>query len=135
MSFAPAPAATRAGRVGWVGVVLALLVVALGVLVVRDALVIGGQIDGATWLVPVVDGADGLEPSTASTAVGVVVALLGLWLVFVALGRRVRTRLPLDVPGATIGIADLARLASQRGRRGPVRAVGALVGTPHVGVA
>jgi hypothetical protein len=112
MSFTPAPAATRAGRVGWIGVVLSLLVVALGVLVIRDALIIGGQIDGDTWLVPVVDGTDGLEPSAASTAVGVVVALLGLWLVIVALGRRVRTRLPLDVPGVTIGIADLARLAS-----------------------
>jgi len=112
MSFAPAPAATRAGRVGWIGVVLSLLVVALGVLMIRDALIIGGQIDGDTWLVPVVDGTDGLKPSAASTAVGVVVALLGLWLVVVALGRRVRTRLPLDVPGVTIGIADLARLAS-----------------------
>jgi hypothetical protein len=112
MSFAPAAPATRAGRVGWFGVVLSLLVTALGVVVVRDALVIGGQIDGTTWLVPVIDGADGLDPTTASTAVGVVVALLGLWLVFVALGRRVRTRLPLDVPGATIGVADVARLAS-----------------------
>ncbi|WP_426593589.1 DUF6286 domain-containing protein [Cellulomonas sp. McL0617] len=112
MSFAPAPAATRAGRVGRFGVVLALLVVALGVVVIRDALVVGGQIEGSTWLIPVVDGADGIEPSTASTAVGVVVALIGLWLVLVALGRRVRTRVPLDVPGATIGVADLARLAS-----------------------
>ncbi|WP_028049454.1 DUF6286 domain-containing protein [Cellulomonas sp. URHD0024] len=112
MSFAPAPAATRAGRVGWVGVVLSLLVVALGVVVIRDALVIGGQVEGETWLLPVIDDADGLEPSVASTAVGVVVALLGLWLVFVALARRVRTRVPLDVPGVTIGIADLARMAS-----------------------
>jgi len=112
MSFAPAPEATRAGRVGWVGVVLSTLVVALGVVVIRDALVIGGQIDGETWLVPVIDGTDGIEPSAVSTAVGVLVALLGLWLVFVALGRRVRTRVPLDVPGVTIGIADLASLAS-----------------------
>lgn len=112
MSFAPAPPATRAGRVGWVGIVVAALVVALGVLVIRDALVLGGQIDGSTWLVPLVDATDGLEPSLALSAAGVVVALLGLWLVVVALGRRVRTRLPLDVPGVSIGVADLARLAT-----------------------
>jgi Family of unknown function (DUF6286) len=112
MSFAPAPAATRAGRVGWVGVVLSVLVIALGALVIRDALVLGGQIDGDTWLVPVVDGVDGTTPSTVISVVGGVVALIGLWLVFIALGRRVRTRLPLDVPGVSIGIADLARLAS-----------------------
>lgn len=112
MSFAPAPPATRAARVGWIGVLLSLVLVALGVLLIRDALVIGGQIHGSTWLVPLVDDADGLEPSTASTAAGVLVALLGLWLMVTALGRRRRTRVPLDVPGATIGIADLARLAS-----------------------
>src|SRR6218665_3180452 len=112
MSFAPAPPATRAGRVGWVGIVVAALVVALGVLVIRDALVLGGQVEGSTWLVPAIDATDGLEPSPALSAVGVVVALLGLWLVVVALGRRVRTRLPLDVPGVTIGVADLARLAT-----------------------
>ncbi|GEL94831.1 DUF6286 domain-containing protein [Cellulomonas composti] len=112
MSIAPAPPATRAGRVGWVGVVLAALVVALGVLVIRDALVIDGRIDGSTWLVPLVDSTDGVEPSPALTAIGCVVALLGLWLVVVALGRRVRNRLPLDVPGASIGIADVARLAA-----------------------
>jgi len=112
MSFAPAPAATRAGRVGWFGVVLAVVVVVLGALVIRDALVIGGQISGSTWLVPLVDDADGIEPSTAVSVIGGVVALVGLWLVLVALGRRVRTRVPLDVPGVTIGVADLARLAS-----------------------
>ncbi|WP_028045627.1 DUF6286 domain-containing protein [Cellulomonas sp. URHE0023] len=112
MNFAPAPEATRAGRVGWVGVVLSILVIALGVVVIRDALVVGGYVDGETWLVPVIDGADGIEPSAATTAGGVVVALLGLWLVLVALGRRVRTRVPLDVPGTTIGVADVARLAS-----------------------
>jgi len=112
MSFAPAAPATRAGRVGWLGVVLSIVLIALGVLVVRDALVIGGQITGDTWLIPLVDGVDGVEPSTAVSVVGGLVALLGLWLVLVALGRRVRTRLPLDVPGVTIGVADLARLAS-----------------------
>ena len=42
-----------------------------------------------------------------------VVALLGVWLVVVALGRRVRTRLAVtSSTGTTIGIGDAARLAA-----------------------
>ena len=42
-----------------------------------------------------------------------VVALLGLWLVVVALGRRVRTRLAVtSSTGTTIGVNDAARLAA-----------------------
>ena len=41
--FAPAAAATRAGRVAWWSIALAILLVALGVLVVRDALVAAGH--------------------------------------------------------------------------------------------
>ena len=48
-----------------------------------------------------------------SSVVGVVVALLGLWLVVVALGRRVRTRLDVtSSTGTTIGLDDAARLAA-----------------------
>lgn len=111
--FAPAAAATRAGRVGWVGIVLAALLVALGVLVVREALVAAGQVAGEPWLAPLVDRADGVRPSAALAAAGVVLALVGLWLVVVALGRRVRTRLPVtSSAGTTIGTADAARLAA-----------------------
>ncbi|GIG23667.1 hypothetical protein Cch01nite_43910 [Cellulomonas chitinilytica] len=111
--FAPASTATRAGRVAWWSIALALLVVALGVLVVREALVAGEVVDGEPWIPPVVDSADGIAPSAAVTAVGIVVALLGLWLVVIALGRRVRTRLPVtSSAGTTIGIGDVARLAA-----------------------
>ncbi|MEZ0447695.1 DUF6286 domain-containing protein [Cellulomonas sp. ICMP 17802] len=111
--FAPAAAATRAGRVAWWSIALAVLLVALGVLVVRDALVAAGRLDGEPWIAPVVDGLDGTEPSALVTVVGVVVALLGLWLVVLALGRRVRTRLAVtSSTGTTIGIADAARLAA-----------------------
>ena len=52
-------------------------------------------------------------PSALVAVVGVVVALLGLWLVVVALGRRVRTRLDVtSSTGTTIGIGDAARLAA-----------------------
>jgi|GEM_PF-481384 len=124
--FAPAPDATRSGRVGWLGVVLAIVLVALGVLLVREALVAADVVTGEPWLAPAVDAADGIAPSVAVSAAGVVVALLGVWLVTVAFGRRVRTRLPVRSAsddgsaggstgrptGVTIGLGDVARLAA-----------------------
>jgi hypothetical protein len=111
--FAPAAAATRAGRVAWWSIALAVVVVALGVLVVRDALVAADVVSGDPWLAPAVDQADGVGPSPLVAVVGVVVALLGVWLVVIALGRRVRTRLPVaSSAGTTIGIGDAARLAA-----------------------
>ena len=111
--FAPAAAATRAGRVAWWSITLAVLLVALGVLVLREALVAAGRVDGEPWIAPAVDSVDGVVPSVLVSAVGVVVALLGLWLVVVALGRRVRTRLDVtSSTGTTLGLNDAARLAA-----------------------
>ena len=111
--FAPAAAATRAGRVAWWSIALAVLLVALGVLVLREALVAAGTVQGEPWLAPAVDSADGLAPSVLVVVVGVVLALLGLWLVVVALGRRVRTRLDVtSSTGTTLGLSDAARLAA-----------------------
>jgi hypothetical protein len=78
-----------------------------------------GRIDARPWLAPAVDGVDGTRPSVAVAAIGVVAALLGLWLVLQAFGRRRRTRLPVSVDGSatagpsgvSIGVADAARLA------------------------
>ncbi|GEK22028.1 DUF6286 domain-containing protein [Cellulomonas xylanilytica] len=112
-AFAPAAVATRAGRVAWWSIALAVLLVVVGVLVLREALVAAGQVDGSPWVAPAVDRLDGLVPSAVVTAVGVVVALLGLWLVVVALGRRVRTRLDVrSSTGTTLGTGDAARLAA-----------------------
>ena len=111
--FAPAAAATRAGRVAWWSIALAVLLVALGVIVIREALVAAGRVDGDPWIAPVVDSLDGVVPSVLVSVVGVVVALLGLWLVVVALGRRVRTRLDVtSSTGTTLGLDDAARLAA-----------------------
>jgi hypothetical protein len=110
--FTPAVTATRAARVAWWSIALSLVVICIGVLLLREALVAAGDIDGSSWLAPLVDRADGATPSTLLSIVGGVVALVGLWLVVLALGRRVRTRLALSAsPSMTIGIADAARLA------------------------
>jgi hypothetical protein len=110
--FTPAVTATRAARVAWWSIALALLVICLGVLLVREALVAAGKVHGSAWLAPLIDRLDGLGPSTLLSIVGGVVALLGLWLIVLGLGRRVQTRLALSSsPSMTIGIADAARLA------------------------
>jgi len=118
-TFTPAKDATRTARVGWLGVLLAVAVVVLGVLCVREALVADGRIDARPWLAPAVDDLDGVGPSVGLAVLGVVVALVGLWLVGLAFGRRPRTRLAVasaaSGPGArsgvTIGVGDAARLA------------------------
>ena len=117
--FAPAKEATRTARVGWLGILLAVLAVVLGVLCVREALVAKGTIQAKPWLARAADKFNGLAPSVGLAVLGVVVALIGLWLVVLAFGRRRRTRLALTFPGAetrarsgvTIGVGDAARLA------------------------
>jgi hypothetical protein len=99
--------------VAWWSIALAILLLALGVLVLREALVAAGRVDGEPWIAPAVDSADGLAPSPLVAVVGVLVALLGVWLVVLALGRRVRTRLDVtSSTGATVGLNDAARLAA-----------------------
>jgi hypothetical protein len=118
-TFGAAKDATRTARVGWWGLLLAVVAVVLGALFVREALVADGRIDARPWLAPAADRLDGLAPSAGLAALGVLVAVVGLWLVVLAFGRRVRTRLavgpagtgPGGRSGVSIGIGDAARLA------------------------
>jgi len=108
----PAKLPTGPGTIGWLGPVLALLLVGVGVLVGQDAWVRlrGGS---TTWLGSATSALDGLAPSAAVAAVGVVVALVGLWSVVAALRPRTRDALPLGgTSGAHLRTADVARLAS-----------------------
>jgi hypothetical protein len=108
----PARLPTGPGTIGWLGPVLALLVVGVGVLAGQDAWV---RLQGGstTWLGSATGALDGLAPSAAVAAVGVVVALVGLWLVVAALKPRTRDALPLGgTSGAHLRTADVARLAS-----------------------
>ncbi|MFB9377588.1 DUF6286 domain-containing protein [Kineococcus gynurae] len=115
--LAPAPAPTGSGPIGVVGPVLALLLLAVGVLLVRDALVAGGAIGGSAILPAAVDGARGFAAETWLVAVGVVVVLIGLWLVVTALRPRSRRTLPLrSATNTFLHTSDLARLASGAAR-------------------
>ena len=108
----PAGLPTGAGTVGWLGPLLAVLLVGVAVLLGQDAWV---RLNGgsSTWLGSAVSGLDGLTPATWMVAVGVVVALVGLWLVLKAFGRRTRDSLALrGGSGAHLTTGDVARLVT-----------------------
>ncbi|MFB9376663.1 DUF6286 domain-containing protein [Kineococcus gynurae] len=107
----PARPATGAGPIGVVGPVLAVLLVGLGVVVGREALVADGYVAGSSWAAPALGAVDGLTPTPLVVAIGVVAALVGLWLVVTALRPRSRTAVPVDERISLSG-RDVARLAS-----------------------
>ncbi|NIZ93342.1 DUF6286 domain-containing protein [Kineococcus rubinsiae] len=112
-SMRPAAAPAGSGPVGVVGPLLAVLLLALGVLLVRDALVTAGTVSGSAWLPAVVDGLRGTGPAGWLVPAGAVVVLVGLWLVVVALRPRSRRTLPLTSDtGVFLHVRDVARLAA-----------------------
>jgi len=102
-----------AGAVAWVGVVLALLVLALAVVLVHDGLVALRVLDGSTWVLAAADAVGDVRPTWQVALVGAVAALVGLRLVVIALRRRRRPGLPLAAGGGQYLLGqDVARLAS-----------------------
>jgi len=118
----PAAQRTGAGPIGWVGPLLAVLLVLAGLVLLRDGVFApagstgwpGGQ---QSWLTTATTGVDGLAPSAGVVVVGVVAALLGLYLLVVALRRRPRRALPLTGgSGAYLLASDVARRAGAAAR-------------------
>ncbi|MGQ7294915.1 DUF6286 domain-containing protein [Quadrisphaera sp. KR29] len=114
----PAALPTGAGRIGWLGPVLALLLIGLAVLAGQDAwtrLVSGGQ---STWLGALLAAPDGLAPASWLAAPAAVAVVLGLLLVLAAFSRRTRKALVLrgDL-GAHLTTRDVARLAAGAARQ------------------
>lgn len=93
-------------------ILLALAVIALGAIGIRDALVAAGAFGGTSWTKSAASTIDGLSPQTWMIPAGVALALFGLWWVLAALKPRRRTEIALSGdPGAWIRSGDLARLA------------------------
>lgn len=115
----PAPA-RPAGRLAVAAVLLAVAVVALGVLLLQDGLVRLGALDGPSWVAGVIEG-DGIaiSPTWVVGAVGAVVALAGLATLAAALLPRRREGSPLRSDGLYVLDGDVARLASAAARTVP----------------
>jgi len=93
-------------------VLLALVVLALGVVGIRDALIAAGAFGGSSWTKNTANAIDGLTARTWMIPVGIGLAVLGLWWLLAALKPRKRTEISLSgTPGAWMRPGDLARLA------------------------
>lgn len=100
------------GGLSVVGLILALVVLALGVVGVQAALVATGLLSGKPWLTSGIALVNGLRPAGWMPAAGTVMALLGLWLLLLALKPRPRTAVALQAAtGVFLRPRDLARLA------------------------
>lgn len=112
-SLKPAPVPHRAPSAGYLGIVLAVLVLALGAFVLYEGIVQTGWVDdGTPVLTEIVTGPAviGAHPTTA--AVGALLALLGLWALWTAL--RPSPQSGLAVGGATgtwMTYQDLEKIA------------------------
>ncbi len=103
------PTATPAAA-PW-AVLLALVVLALGVVGIRDALVAAGAFGGSSWTKNTANAIDGLTARTWMIPAGIGLAVLGLWWLLAALKPRKRTEISLSgTPGAWMRPGDLARL-------------------------
>jgi hypothetical protein len=104
---------TGSGRIGVVGPALAIVLTALGVVLIRDALIAFDVLPGSAWVPAALDGLNGLTAEWWMVPAGVAVTLLGLWLVVTALRPRSRRTVPItSATGVFLHTRDIARLAS-----------------------
>lgn len=94
---------------------LALLVVATGVVGVQEAVSRVGLVGGPSWVSSTASALDGLSPPPWLLPAAVVLVVVGLLLLAVALKRRPRKSLTLQAQtGVYLRTGDLAKLVSER---------------------
>ncbi|MGX6607096.1 DUF6286 domain-containing protein [Micromonosporaceae bacterium Da 78-11] len=104
---------TGAGRIGLLGPVMAMLLTAIGVVLLHDAIAAADTRPGRTWLAAVLDGADRATAEWWMIPAGVGIALLGVWMIITALRPRSRKTLAVtSQTGVFLRTRDVARLAS-----------------------
>ena len=110
LAAAKAPVGT--GPIPTIGIVLSIMVVGVGVVGIHDALVGLGAVDGTPWIDHLVEVIDGWQPQAWLLPVGILLVLLGLWLLMAALRPRPQTGFALRAEtGVYLRAADLQRLA------------------------
>lgn len=86
--LAPARPPIGAGLPVRAGVLVALVVLALGVAAIRDALIAADLVSGKPLTSTVIDTVDGLSAANWMLPAGIVLALAGLWLIAASVWRR-----------------------------------------------
>ena len=111
----PVPAAKPPigpGLITVVGLILAGLVIGLGVVGVHDTLTRTGLAQGAGWIDASLSPLHRLEPTWWMAPAGVVVLIVGAWVVLTALRPRPRTAIALHAQtGVLLRPRDVAQIA------------------------
>lgn len=111
--LAAAKTPVSSGLLPFVGVLWALAVVALGGVLVREALVHTGAVDGPLYIDKSVDYLDGRAPEDWMVVAAVVAAVVGLLLVALALRPRRRNELALEAQtGVFLTTRSVRRIAT-----------------------
>lgn len=111
-SLAPAPVPRRSPGAGYLGIVLAVLLVALGIFALYEGIVHAGWADGPTVLTETLEGPAIVSPQVLTAVVGVVIAILGLWMLWTALRPSRQSGFSLGgATGTWMTYQDLERIA------------------------
>lgn len=104
----------------WPALLLALGLIVLGVLSVRELLVVQGWVQGSPWLTPALSASATVTADQTTMAVAALALVLGALLLFLALRPASRThrRAPgeVDVWATSGAVSHLAREAAERTR-------------------
>jgi hypothetical protein len=117
MNSTPAKRPVAAPAAAAVGVAAAVMVIAAGVVGIRETLVSTGTLAGPSWLEWLFGKAEVLKPADWMIPVGVAAVVLGLWILAAGLKPRRATHLAVgDDTGVWIRRRDAARLATNTAR-------------------
>ena len=106
------------GPLSYLGILWSLLLIGLGAVGIRDALVYADVIDGDPWVESLAKSVDKVSPADWMVAAGVGAILVGVVLVVVALRPRPRTALRVQArTGIFISPKGIARLAEGTAER------------------
>jgi Family of unknown function (DUF6286) len=112
---APPPLAPAAAH--YVGTIGAFLLIAAGVIGIRDGIAAAGWISGPSWTRSAVTWLDGQSAHGWMVPVGVILALIGLVLVFAAVSPRRRKAIPVRASTSVyLGVSDTAKIAAAAAR-------------------
>ncbi len=100
------------GALAALGLILALLLTAAGVVLTRDALVYFTLLTGTPWTRSVARAVNGVTAAAWLVPLGIALALVGLWLLWRAVRPRARTAVSLtSATGVFLRPHDIARFA------------------------